>query len=69
MENPDTLGIDKAQYEIDMLTVCYLFDKMPYDEAVVAARREHQEIKAMEIEGGLWAVIGGCMYWDSKNFI
>jgi hypothetical protein len=53
MENPDTLGIDKAQYEIDMLTVCYLFDKMPYDEAVVAARREHREIKAMEIEGGL----------------
>jgi hypothetical protein len=44
---------DRAQFEIDMLTVCYLFDKMPYKEAEVAARNEYREMKAMSIEGGL----------------
>lgn len=53
MDNPDTLGVASAQFEIDMLTVCYMLEKMPYEQAVVAARNEYREMKAMKIEGGL----------------
>jgi hypothetical protein len=44
---------DIAQFEVDMLTVCYMYEKMPYAQAVESARREHKEIKLMELKRGL----------------
>lgn len=40
-----------AQFEIDMLTVIYMFN-MPYEQAVVAARKEYKENLELERE---WA--------------
>jgi len=40
---------EKAQFEVDMLTVCNMFS-MPYEEAVEAARREFKELRQTEHE-------------------